>query len=109
MNTIKRISMATFLVVPLTTTTCAGTIHTGATTPPPPPPEQSTATATPETVYEPGEIGTGSEPSDLGTDSSRQRTVVSRGAGTGAAHYQKCVQRSPATLGVGEKPKAARD
>ena len=68
MNTIKRISMATFLVVLLTTTTFAGTIHTGVVNPPPPPPEQSTATATPETLSEPGEISTGLVPSDLSTE-----------------------------------------
>jgi len=68
MNTIKRISMATFLVVLLTTTTFAGTIHTGVVDPPPPPPNQSTATATTETLSEPGEISTGVVPSDLGTE-----------------------------------------
>lgn len=68
MNTIKGISMATFLAVLLTTTTFAGTIHTGVVDPPPPPPEQSTAMATPETVSEPGQISTGLVPSDLGTE-----------------------------------------
>jgi hypothetical protein len=67
MNTIKRTSMVTFLVVLLATTTFAGTIHTGVVNPPPPPPEQSTATATPETLSQPGEITTGLVPSDLGT------------------------------------------
>ena len=67
MNTIKRISIATFLVVLLTTTTLAGTIHTGVVDPPPPP-DQSTATATPETLSEPGDISTGLLPSDLGTE-----------------------------------------
>jgi hypothetical protein len=60
MNTIKRISMATFLVVLLTTTTYAGTIHT--------PPEESTATATTETLSESGEISTGLVSSDLSTE-----------------------------------------
>ena len=60
--------MTTFLVVLLTTTTFAGTIHTGVVDPPPPPPEQSTATATPEKVSESGEISTGLVPSDLGTE-----------------------------------------
>lgn len=68
MNTIKRISMVTFLVVLLTTTTFAGTIHTGVVDPPPPPPNQSTATATTETLSESGEISTGIVPSDLGTE-----------------------------------------
>ncbi|HEU4714809.1 MAG TPA: hypothetical protein VFS76_24825 [Pyrinomonadaceae bacterium] len=69
MNTIKRICMATFFVVLLTTTTYAGTIHTGVVNPPPPPPpEQSTATATPGTLSEPGEIGTGLVPSGLSTE-----------------------------------------
>jgi hypothetical protein len=68
MNTIKRFSMATFLVVLLTTTTFAGTIHTGVVNPPPPPPEQSTATATTETPSEAGEIPTGLVPSDLSTE-----------------------------------------
>ena len=67
MNTIKRISMATFLVVLLTTTTFAGTIHTGVVNPPPPP-EESTATATTETLSESGEISTGLVPSDLSTE-----------------------------------------
>jgi hypothetical protein len=68
MNTIKRISMATILAVLLTTTTFAGTIHTGAVDPPPPPPDRSTATATTEPQSEPGEISTGLVPSDLGTE-----------------------------------------
>lgn len=68
MNTIKRISMATFLVVLLTTTTFSGTIHTGVVDPPPPPPDQFTATGTPETLSEPGEISTGLVPSELGTE-----------------------------------------
>jgi hypothetical protein len=68
MNTIKRISMATFLVVLLTTTTYAGTIHTGVVNPPPPPPEESTATATTETLSESGEISTGLVSSDLSTE-----------------------------------------
>ena len=68
MNTIKRISMATFLIVLLTTTCFAGTIHTGVVDPPPPPPDQSTATATTETLSNPGEISTGLVPSDLGTE-----------------------------------------
>lgn len=67
MNTIKRISMATFLVVILTTTTFAGTIHTGVVNPPPPP-EESTATATTETLSESGEISTGLVSSDLSTE-----------------------------------------
>lgn len=67
MNTIKRISMATFLVVLLTTTSFAGTIHTGVVDPPPPP-QQSTAMPTPETVRESGEISTGLVPRDLGTE-----------------------------------------
>lgn len=68
MNTIKRISMATLLVVLLTITTFAGTIHTGVVDPPPPPPNQSTATATTETLSEPGEISTSIVPRDLGTE-----------------------------------------
>jgi hypothetical protein len=67
MNTINRISMATFLVVLLTTTTFAGTIHTGVVNPPPPP-EESTATATTETLSESSEISTGLVPSDLSTE-----------------------------------------
>jgi hypothetical protein len=68
MNKIKRIRMATFLVVVLTTTTFAGTIHTGVVNPPPPPPDEATATATPETLSEPGEISTALVPSGLSTE-----------------------------------------
>ena len=67
MNNIKRISMATLFAVLLTTTTFAGTIHTGVVNPPPPP-DESTATATTETLSEPGEISTGTVPSDLSTE-----------------------------------------
>lgn len=68
MNTIKRMSMATLLVVLLTTTAFAGTIHTGVVDPPPPPPEQSTATVMPESLSEPSKISKGIVPRDLGTE-----------------------------------------
>ena len=67
MNPIKRISMATFLIVLLAINSFAGTIHTGVVDPPPPT-EQSTMTVTSETVSEPSDVRTGLMSNDLSTE-----------------------------------------
>ena len=67
MNRIKRLSMASIIILVLANATFAGNIHTGVVTPPPPPPEESVTTET-QTSTAPGNIHTGKVSSDLGTE-----------------------------------------
>jgi hypothetical protein len=67
MNRIRRFSMAVFMAVVVTTSTFAGTIHTGAVPPPPPPPEE-TLTVDADDTGTADATDPGSVQSDLGTE-----------------------------------------
>lgn len=68
MNTIKRFSMASALMLVVASSSIAGNIHTGVVSPPPPPPDEQRATANTQTATAPGEIQIGLIADNISTE-----------------------------------------
>lgn len=67
MKRLKRLSMASVMILVLAIPTLAGIIHTGVVDPPPPPPPEESSMLDPSTPTALGDIHTGVVSSDLGT------------------------------------------